>query len=260
MNSEIEKIIADQMKKLPKDVVDAIVSVDYKTKLQEVTKRQKLLIDQAGKLEMETTLVMIGLEPLNDYTENIKRELAISDERAKEVSLDVSENIFKPIRESLYKMNKETESEEVASNKIEWGSTDTNDINLNRDQILSEIEDPSLIKSEITSFKKPTEDPENKIAINSSREIETLDEIPYQQDIKVESEIKKEEKYFVAAENTSNTILENFAPKSGLLETKMAGMTITSQQVVNALPEVKLPAVEKKRPTSGVDPYREEIK
>jgi hypothetical protein len=40
----------------------------------------------------------------------------------------------------------------------------------------------------------------------------------------------------------------------------MAGMTITTQQIVEAVPENKLPPViEKKRPSSGVDPYREAI-
>ena len=105
MDQETEKIIADQMKNLPKDVLAAITSVDYKTKLQEITQRQKLLIDQAAKLEMETTLVMIGLEPLADYVGNLQREMEIPIVRAKEISLDVSENIFKPIRESLRAMN-----------------------------------------------------------------------------------------------------------------------------------------------------------
>jgi len=105
MDPETQKIIADQIKNLPKDVKEAIISVDYKTKLQEITKRQKLLIDQAGKLEMETTLVMIGLEPLTDFIGNIQRELGVLGTRAQEIAVDVSENIFKPIRASLKAMN-----------------------------------------------------------------------------------------------------------------------------------------------------------
>ena len=72
MDEETQKIVMEQMKNLPSDVREAILSVDYKIKLQEITKRQRLMIDQAGKLEMETTLVVIGLEPLADFVENIQ--------------------------------------------------------------------------------------------------------------------------------------------------------------------------------------------
>ena len=131
MDSETQKIIDEQLKIIPPEVKAAIISVDYKTKLQEITRRQRLLIDQAGKLEMETTLVMIGLEPLADFTENIRRELMVNCIRASEIALDVSEHIFKPIRDALQKMNEVTEAEEEETN-------------LNRDQILNEIENPVL--------------------------------------------------------------------------------------------------------------------
>jgi hypothetical protein len=107
MDKETQKIIATQMETLPEDIKQAINSVDYKTKLQEITKKQKLLIDQAAKLEMETTLVMIGLEPMTDYIDNLQREMELSSVRAKEVAMDVDELIFKPIRVSLQKMSEE---------------------------------------------------------------------------------------------------------------------------------------------------------
>ena len=101
MDDQFKKIIGEQLIKIPADIKAAIVSIDYKTKLQEITRRQKLLIDQAGRLETETTLVLLGLEKLGDYVSNLQNELGLPIMRAKEVSLDVSENIFKPIRESL---------------------------------------------------------------------------------------------------------------------------------------------------------------
>jgi hypothetical protein len=113
---------------------------------------------------------------------------------------------------------------------------------LDRDQILSEIEDPSLIDMGSQAPVPPV--------ASSKMEIETLDEVPYQQDIKIR----------VEKENKISAVPENIVPKSSLLETKLAGITITPQQIVTAEPEIKLPAVEKKRPSSGFDPYREEIK
>jgi len=246
MNEEksIQDILKEQLAILPKSVVEAILATDYKSKLREITNRQRLLIDQAGKLEMETTLVMIGLEPLADFISNLQKTLELPVTRAEEVAKDVSESIFKPIRDSLYAMNQEMESdlnavptEEKLINEAPR-STDSNDSDLNREQILSEIENPSLIKSTLMPASLATKT--TGIATSESKEIETLDEVPYQQDIKIKT----------AA----------IVPVSSDLETKMAGITITSQQKVRAEPEYKLPETEKKRPSSGVDPYREEIK
>jgi hypothetical protein len=145
MDEKTQKLIADQMKILPKDVMQAIVSVDYKSKLREITSRQKLFIDQGGKLEMETTLVMIGLEPLSDYITNLQKELGVTYTKAKEVAMDVSENIFKPIRDSLRVMDESLKNPTPKTEEPVTKFTNSNETTLNRDQILKEIEDPSLI-------------------------------------------------------------------------------------------------------------------
>ncbi len=242
MDDETQKIIAEQMKKLPKDVVGAIISVDYKTKLQEITQRQRLLIDQAGKLEMETTLVMIGLEPLADYISNLQRELGIPSNQAKIIALDISENIFKPIRNSLQMMNEAGEAEETPATKF----TDSNEIGLNRDQILDEIENPVSNRS---SFTQPTSQPVT--LTGTELEIRPTQEIQ----INNQGDSLNPKKGVSLVETGSN-----------LLQSKMSDITITTRQVVDVKTENKLPEIptrqidEKKRPYGGADPYREEIK
>jgi hypothetical protein len=259
MDEETQKTIDEQIKLLPKEVIEAIISVDYKVKLREITKRQKLLIDQAGKLEMETTLVMIGLEPLADYVNNLQRELEITPARAKEIALDVSENIFKEIRIFLEKMdedmlsenpeaenseiNSETEKEEGGGVEIET-KINTNEIgkeeknpNLNRNQILSEIENPNTIQdgNRSMNFKKEI------IPVTTELEIrpeQTLETIPGE-------EVKDVEKPTIKKETVD------------IFKAKMTGTIITPQKVTEEKTETKLPEVEKKRPSSGVDPYRE---
>jgi hypothetical protein len=250
MDLETQKIIEDRFKLLPENIQMAIVSAEYKTKLQEITQRQRLLIDQAGKLEMETTLVMIGLEPLADFVENIQRELGVNVIRAREISMDVSEHIFKPIRESLQALNEEgipsADGEDEVENKPEEiRHTDIEDHHLSREQVLSEIEDPSLIKG--GQVAKPT------------MALETLAEIPYQQDIKVKKVEAPAPAPFIQPD--SEALVTPVAPKPepSIMETQMAGMTISTKQVVEATPEVKLPPIEKKRPSSGFDPYRESL-
>ena len=243
MNDETQKIIAEQMKNLPKDVVASIASANYKIKLQEITQRQNLLIDQAGALEMETTLVMIGLEPLADYIDNLQRELDIPLARAKEIATDVNKNIFQTIRDSLQTMNDEPSApvavKELKENYAGWGNVENGEgeTDLDRNQVLNEIENPEMIRdgNQSMNFKQevPKQAKTTTIEIKPNQEIET---IPGQgvKDV---------------ARSTDMDILT----------AKMTGATTISQQVINTKPESKLPEI-KKRPFGGVDPYREEIK
>ncbi len=252
MDEETQKIIEEQMKILPVDVKTAIISVDYKTKLEEITKRQRLMIDQAGKLEMETTLVMIGLEPLADYMDNIERELDVNNMRAKDIAMDVSEHIFKPIRESLQKMNddleKETGDEEIIAEEKTGGMgeevtfTNNNEENLNRDQILNEIENPipnrqaTVIEEKIKEEKVVTEEVANKIEIRPLQAIE----------IRENKELNT-----VPGEVVKDNVVN-------ILETKMSGTTVTNKQNIEVKPEIKLPEITEKKVASS-DPYREAI-
>jgi hypothetical protein len=242
MNEEVQKIIAEQMKNLPKDVVASIASANYKTKLQEITQRQNLLINQAGALEMETSLVMIGLEPLADYIDNLQRELDVPLVRAKEIAADVNKNIFQTIRDSLQAMNDETSApvtnEESKKGYLGWGNVENRgeETDLDRNQVLNEIENPEMIKdgNQSMNFKKETPKQAESTAIEI-RPVQEIKTIPGQ-------EVKD------VARSTDTDILT----------TKMTSSTTISQQVINTKPESKLPEI-KKRPTNEVDPYREQI-
>lgn len=227
-NDETQKIIVEQMRILPADVKQAILSVDYKTKLQEITRRQKLLIDEAGKFEMETTLVMIGLETLADYMGNLQRELKVSPIRAKEIAIDASENIFKPIRESLRAMNEQMQKAEEAQANPPAMTTQNQppvnpeEANLNRNQILDEIENPIPNHTPSTATTTGT-----KIEIRPKQELETL----------------------------PREIVKDITPD--IVTAKMTDTTVVNQQVIEAKPTVKLPDVPKR--IGKIDPYREPI-
>ncbi len=105
VNTELQKIIREQYKTLPKDVRDALLAVDLRKKLETITERQHLHLDQAGALENETLFIMLGLEHPKDYIRNVARELNITTDAAKKIAFDVNEQIFRPIRESLKKIH-----------------------------------------------------------------------------------------------------------------------------------------------------------
>ncbi len=249
MNEETKKIIDEQMKILPADVKMAISSLDYRKKLEEIVKRQRLMIDQAGKVEMETTLVMIGLEPLSDYIENLARELDVNEDRAKQIAMDVNENIFKSIRKSLENMEGEIEtdtkeelgvfsSETKDQEEYKALFTNTNEETLNRDQILNEIENPipnRTIEEKEVVVEEKAEEETNKIAIRPIQEVE----------IRPKAELNT----VPGEEVVDNT--------KTILEQKMSETVVSNNQNIEVKPEIKLPEISKKE--SRVDPYKEPL-
>lgn len=230
-----DKQLKEYINELPSELKQAIFSVDYQKQLQEIVRRNKLMIDQAGKLEVETTLVMTGMEPIKDYTDNLVKNVGLNRNLATIVAHDVDELIFKNIRESLRKINEEEmEAENTTSNEP------------SREQILSEIENPSLIKENSVSLSslgsnsniiKPA--PE-KLGQNIEIRKETLPEVL------PESSIVRKAEMSVLPKNTS--------PVPNIIETKSTQTVITPKQQVIIEQKTKLP----EKPKVS-DPYREPI-
>ncbi|MEI6528378.1 MAG: hypothetical protein WCO10_01760 [bacterium] len=230
MDDQFKKIIGEQLIKIPADIKAAIVSIDYKTKLQEITRRQKLLIDQAGRLETETTLVLLGLEKLGDYVSNLQNELGLPIMRAKEVSLDVSENIFKPIRESLRQMNEGLNEEGGAP---ATGVPEEVASSPERNKILSEIENPNTIgqNGSMMFTKNPTPATVNPVLVEKSSPI-----IP----------TTPKESLSTTTTKSAGDLLD-----AKLKDTLMIPRNIVEKNEISKLPPVNRP------PYKGSDPYKE---
>ncbi|MEK9184921.1 MAG: hypothetical protein AAB866_02020, partial [Patescibacteria group bacterium] len=103
--------IKEKFNELPQNVKEAILSVDLPQKIQAIANKYALHLDQAGTIETEVTLVLLGLEKANNFAQNIKKELAISEDIANKIASDVSDEIFQEIRESLQEMTDKDETE-----------------------------------------------------------------------------------------------------------------------------------------------------
>ena len=106
-----QEIIKEQLKTLPKIIKDAISSVDLGEKIKKIADKNMLHIDQAGDLENETVFVMLGLEPVEDYKENIRKELNISRDRAQAITAEIDKEIFMSIREAIKNTANDNRSE-----------------------------------------------------------------------------------------------------------------------------------------------------
>lgn len=101
MDEELKKSLAKRYKELPPILQEAISSADLPHTIQSIALKNTLHIDQAGALETEITLVLMGLENYSTFTSNLQKELGISTEIALKIATEVNEAIFKKVKSYL---------------------------------------------------------------------------------------------------------------------------------------------------------------
>jgi len=236
MDGELQNNLKQQYQSLPFEVQKAISDADLPTKLQLIVKNNKLLIDQGGDLELETYLVLLGLESLEDYVDNLVKNVRLSRNQALVVAHEVNESIFKNVRETLKKMHAEAIVEE---NKITAPNEPT------KDEILTRIEWPKNIKTK-----------EESISVSSLRSNMPTAEAPadlVSRGIEVRREILPEiEPTAVLRKiNPGGPLSINISPVQNIVQSKMETPVIVPKKIVVVEEKIKLPT---KTPT---DPYRE---
>ena len=138
-NDNIQDIIKTQYQKLPLEVQKAITAADLPTKLEQISKKYNLRIDQAGSLQVETMLIMLGLENSDDFVENVSKNLEIKRNEAQLITADINTDVLGNIRSSLMQIQAEEEiKDEMASVEIKKDSQN----NFSKENVLNTIENP----------------------------------------------------------------------------------------------------------------------
>lgn len=99
--NDVEKQIEARLAELPQEVRNAVLSADLPAQLQEIGRRNNLHIDQVGKLQDETMLVMLGFFDLEQFDEQLSQQLGIQPQAAAVLAQDVNDHIFMPIRQFM---------------------------------------------------------------------------------------------------------------------------------------------------------------
>ncbi len=246
--------LEEQFKNLPPELQKAISSVDLSDKLQQITRNEKLLIDQADAVQKETLLVLLGINPIDDYINNIGKNAGLDKNTALKVAHDADELIFKNVRENLKVISQQISLEENAE------ISEKNNIPKQSD-VLAGIENPSGIKNEgsVSVSSMPSNNPEEK----------SPEYVPFNKGIEIRKEITPEiEPEMLPAvepgEGPKNNPVkpemysENIPPVANIVESKMTGEVAVPKKEIVIEEKSKLPEV-KTAPSSGEDPYREPI-
>ena len=99
--TDTEKELSTRFALLPEEIQKAITSSDYQMKLFDIAKKYKFTYEQLGKLEMETTLTLLGMTHPNDYITSLTEQLGKKKEEIEPLVNEIKTQVFDPIRDSL---------------------------------------------------------------------------------------------------------------------------------------------------------------
>jgi hypothetical protein len=162
MDEKTKKLIEERIKLLPQDIQAVVLEGSWLGALEDIRKKHGLRVDQAGELQTETFLVLLGLTKPANYVHEIQSRLSVVATKAEEIAQDAELSIFRPILarlEEIYtKENEDTLTQNettllkktgielengAPSENIKQESVATEQIN--RDTLLEEVENPLLI-------------------------------------------------------------------------------------------------------------------
>ncbi|OGI76997.1 hypothetical protein A3D42_02610 [Candidatus Nomurabacteria bacterium RIFCSPHIGHO2_02_FULL_41_18] len=114
MTGKLKQIIKEGLAKLPKEAQDAINSLDWGSIAEEIGKKYLLTESEVNDLQVETFLVLAGIEDWDSYTRNVENQLGTSKNEAEKISEEINQKIFNPIAEKMSKTTKVEETPDIS--------------------------------------------------------------------------------------------------------------------------------------------------
>ena len=119
MTEKLKQKITEEFKKLSKERLDAINSINWEEKTEEIANTFSLTGEELDNLQIETFLVFINVTDLALFKENIENNIGLTDDMAKKISVLAFEKIFTPIAKAMEQSVKNT----MKSKNISWEET-----------------------------------------------------------------------------------------------------------------------------------------
>ena len=117
MDNETEKILAEQMAKLPKEVVASLSSRNWAGDLNEIGSLYNLSPEELYGFKREITLVLMGLVHPDTLSETLSQEVGLRGAILDALVANIENKIFAPIRPALLEFF-ESESTQSDTEKV----------------------------------------------------------------------------------------------------------------------------------------------
>ena len=113
--NETDKLIENQLKRLPENLQKAINAVPWKVSINGIALLNNLKVEQVEIIERETMFIIYGFENPEDYIVNMVREAQIDESIATKIAETANERIFKVISQKIDALEKQQPSVSVTS-------------------------------------------------------------------------------------------------------------------------------------------------
>ncbi len=99
--ADVKAEMADRFALLPEELQKVIMGSDYQQKLFDIAKTHKMTFEELGTLELETTMVLLGMTRPEEYRDEMQVELKKNDIEIDALVKDVNEKVLAPVRGAL---------------------------------------------------------------------------------------------------------------------------------------------------------------
>ncbi len=101
MTDKLKQTIKEEVGKLPKENQEVINTFGWEKISEEIGKKYLLTENEINDLQVETLLILVGLEDPDFYANNIENNVGASKDEANKISTEVFEKILTPINDAM---------------------------------------------------------------------------------------------------------------------------------------------------------------
>lgn len=91
---------------LPQDIRQAIFNVESANKMNEISRKNNLKLEQAWRASYISGLILLGETNIVDFVKTLRDKCRLSDAQARQLARDINAAIFLPIKDSLKRIHR----------------------------------------------------------------------------------------------------------------------------------------------------------
>lgn len=109
MTNKLKQTIKEEVGKLKKENQEVINAFGWENIAEEIGKKNLLTESEINDLQVETLLVLVGLQDPEEYAQNVENNIGTSKNEAEKITNEIFQKIFTPINNILLEKIKKSD-------------------------------------------------------------------------------------------------------------------------------------------------------